>query len=327
MPAVFNKQLYQPADPNQWQGRIEEKAHQRLFQQIECIDFQNQSLTSLKPNAFGLIGFCCDEGVKRNQGRVGAQAGPITLRKSLANLPIHQEEFTCYDLGNILCQTEDLEASQGALAQVINEMLQNHMTPIVLGGGHETAWGHYQGIAHYLGQQPLSICNFDAHFDLRDLLPENKGSSGTPFWQIYLDSQQHKKPFNYHCYGIQQDANMPYLFDRAEALNVHYIYADDFHWSDGTTIDKNMTTLLKSSDKIYLTICLDVFAACFAPGVSANQPLGLYPSHVVPLIRQLAQSGKVISFDVVELCPRLDRDNITAKLGAVLIAEFMRHYM
>ncbi len=45
------------------------------------------------------------------------------------------------------------------------------MYPIVLGGGHEIAFGHYCGIKDYNAsidrKDKLGIINFDAHFDLR----------------------------------------------------------------------------------------------------------------------------------------------------------------
>ena len=54
---------------------------------------------------------------------------------------------------------------------------------IVIGGGHETAWGHFQGLAH--PNKDIAILNFDAHFDLRPLINGQLGSSGTPFRQIH----------------------------------------------------------------------------------------------------------------------------------------------
>ena len=69
-----------------------------------------------------------------------------------------------------------------------------------------------------------------------------------------------------------------------------------------------------------------VFAAPFAPGVSAVQPLGLYPWHVIPLARQLAASGKVLSYELSELSPRYDIDQRTARLAANLIYEIIHHH-
>ena len=36
-----------------------------------------------------LLGFACDEGVRRNKGRVGAAAAPLAVRKLLANTAWH----------------------------------------------------------------------------------------------------------------------------------------------------------------------------------------------------------------------------------------------
>ena len=76
-------------------------------------------------------------------------------------------------------------------------------------------------------------------------------------------------------------------------------------------------------DNIYLSICLDVFAECFAPGVSAPQPLGLTPWQTLPLLKYIIQSGKVVSLDIAELSPALDREQKTARLAALIIAELL----
>ena len=46
-----------------------------------CITFSTQTGV--------IVGFACDEGVRRNQGRVGAKLGPTALRQALANYPLH----------------------------------------------------------------------------------------------------------------------------------------------------------------------------------------------------------------------------------------------
>ena len=57
------------------------------------------------------------------------------------------------------------------------------MTPIIFGGGHETAYGHYLGVRKYIGEDAsLGIINIDAHFDLRPY--DEQPSSGTMFKQI-----------------------------------------------------------------------------------------------------------------------------------------------
>lgn len=83
-----------------WQGRHDGdgEEHLRIHQII------NRSATA----DYALIGFSSDEGVKRNKGRVGAAEAPNAIRSQLANLPVHQP-ITLQDLGNVICQQDQLE--------------------------------------------------------------------------------------------------------------------------------------------------------------------------------------------------------------------------
>jgi formiminoglutamase len=51
---------------------------------------------------------------------------------------------------------------------------------VVLGGGHETSYGHFLGYAQ--ASRKVEILNWDAHTDVREPL-EGKGHSGSPFRQ------------------------------------------------------------------------------------------------------------------------------------------------
>jgi len=128
-----------------------------------------------------LLGFSCDAGVLRNQGRPGAAHGPDAIRHALANVPAHGLT-ALYDTGNIACEDGDLESAQLALAGTVHNMLARGGVPLVLGGGHEVAWGTWQGLRAHLDARNddgrLLIINIDAHFDLRTSRP---ASSGTPF--------------------------------------------------------------------------------------------------------------------------------------------------
>ena len=86
-------------------------------------------------------------------------------------------------------------------------------------------------------------------------------------------------------------------------LSAEEIYEQNLAWQIAF-LDKFMLNL----DHIYLTLCLDVLAECFAPGVSAPQPMGLTPWQILPLLKYIIQSGKVVSIDIAELSPPLDQD-------------------
>lgn len=317
---------YLPPDPNQWQGRKDIPPASCFFQIIQMLNLlDDHSITTDLPT-FALLGFRCDEGIRRNQGRIGAAEGPSSLRTALSKMPVHNQHFACVDAGSITCADGDLEASQEALGEVINLLLQHNLKPIVIGGGHELAWGNYQGIATTFPNEDLGIINIDAHFDMRPLLSDNKGSSGTGFLQIAEACKKNKKRFDYNCIGIQHTGNIRQLFETAKQYNTKILLADELHGHQNERGVDFVDRVIDENDLVYVSLCLDVFSAAFAPGVSAVQPLGLNPWHIIPILRQLAASGKVVSYDIAELSPRYDIDQCTAKLAANLIYEIVHHH-
>ena len=317
---------YHPPESNRWQGRADSPARSSFFQIIEMLDLRQHIPPAQDKLAFALIGFCCDEGIRRNLGREGAAEGPGAIRAVLAKLPVQKQNFTCFDAGDITCDDGDLESAQSALADTIHLLLQAGITPIILGGGHELAFGHYLGIAKSYRDELLGIVNFDAHFDMRSLLTSGKGSSGTPFLQIANAEHQDKRRFDYNCIGIQHAGNTKHLFDTAKKHNVQVILADDLHQGFMDKCVNFVDRVIDQNQLIYLTLCLDVLSAADAPGVSAPQAMGVTPWQILPLIRQLAASGKVISYDIAEMSPRYDIDNRTAKVAANFVYEIIHHH-
>lgn len=322
----MNSILYSPPKMAVWNGRLDSNDDFDAFrwhQWIRPINLKNP-LMHPKDQILGVafLGFCCDEGVRRNLGRPGSSKGPDSIRKELSNLPCwFTPDVRLYDAGDILCPDGDLEQSQAALSTAVSTILNSGLFPIVLGGGHEIALGHYNGISNHLSkiQQDfkLGIINFDAHFDLR---PYNSGgSSGTMFRQIADFCQQMNRAFSYLCLGVQRYCNTAALFKTARELGVSYVLSKDIAGDGLWPALEETHHFIASSDHLYLTICSDVFSSAFAPGVSASQPVGLEPEQALKLIKQIIRSGKVRGFDIAEVSPRFDQDNTTANLAKVLI--------
>lgn len=319
---------YKTTDINFWTGRIDDPNDPdsfRMHQVIQLLD-----LNRIDPSRFDtskinicFIGFCCDEGVRRNLGRVGAERGPEYIRKGFANLPVRFGQNTLlYDAGDIFCVEGKLEEAQEQLSIVVKIILDNHLFPIVLGGGHELAFGHYNGIVNHLdsataGKTTLGIINFDAHLDLRPYTA--RGSSGTMFSQIADICADQNRHFGYLCLGVQTYGNTISLFKRADSLGAKYILAKDFIDSNNEWILEEIKEFIDKHHHIYVTLCSDVFNSAYAPGVSAMQPFGMHPEVVLSFLKEIIKSKKVISFDIAEVSPRFDQDNHTAVLVAVII--------
>ncbi|WP_268801609.1 arginase family protein [Piscirickettsia litoralis] len=127
--------------PSVWQGRDDGRGAKRFFQAVQVLEYQQLS----QQYDIALTGFCSDEGVKRNLGRPGAFDGPKVLRQALASFSVHNE-FNIADLGDIQCQDDNLELAQAKLAALSEQLALKNILSIALGGGHEIAWGHGQGL-------------------------------------------------------------------------------------------------------------------------------------------------------------------------------------
>jgi formiminoglutamase len=304
-----------PATSAAWSGRVDaaDGASARRWHQLV-----NVAAPAGAPVA--LAGFACDAGVARNAGRLGAADGPTALRRALAGFTAHRVQ-SVDDLGDVACVDDGLESAQAEFASVITAALASGSLPIGLGGGHEIALPSYRGLRDALDaaadQGAVAIINFDAHFDLR---ADPRSSSGTPFREILEDAAASSRRVEYHCLGVNRFANTAALFTRARALGVSWVHDEELRADRFDAIARDLDAALQRVEHAYLTVCLDVFPAAVAPGVSAPAALGVDPGLVERLIERVACSGKLRVADIAELNPRLDIDGRTARLAARLVA-------
>ncbi len=300
-----------------WTGRYDgdDVLHHRLFQRV----ITGADYRDVKPNDFVLHGFAVDEGVRRNKGRVGAAEAPDIIKTSMANFPVVQPNFVLYDFGNVECVDQQLEESQESLAKKVGVVLSAGARSIVLGGGHEVMHAHFSGLRKAYPDKKIGIINFDAHFDNRSVEPNVGPSSGTGFWQIAQQETLH----SLHI-GIQRNSNTLQLFDTAHQLGMQYILADELFFENLPSLYIKVDDFLENVDFIYITICMDVFNAAVAPGVSAAAYNGIFADAAfMHLYRHLLSSTKVRALDVAEVNPSFDIQNRTARLAASLVNEWL----
>lgn len=309
---------FRPA--SNWEGRIDTEEGPGAIRWHQKVA---PSLIGGTSSTVGLLGFACDAGVRRNKGRLGAAAGPSALRRQLANLAWHGgENLSVRDFGTVEVEGDALEQGQDELASRVAEALLSVRRLLVMGGGHETAWGSFSGLARRFDPTTtrIGIINLDAHFDLR-MTGEQGPSSGTPFAQIA--EQIGREAFHYCCLGLARTSNTDSLFKRADELGVSYREDRDMRLSDIPEVLKQVRDFCQGLDMIYLTIDLDVLPHYQAPGVSAPAARGV-PLEVVEAVitevEHIAASlpkGMPLA-EISELNPEFDESGVTAKTAALL---------
>ncbi|QLB21216.1 formimidoylglutamase [Vespertiliibacter pulmonis] len=303
-------------------------------------NFSNQKIA--------LLGFASDQGVNRNQGRIGAKYAPQIIKSALAKLPISLRLQKLYsgkldtligDAGEIICLDNDhivsglLEDAQHRYSEKVASLIKQEKFVIGLGGGHEIAWGSFLGLYQGLTvfkkhEQRIGIINIDAHLDLRQ---SPDATSGTPFRQIaeYLGARL--QSFNYFCIGISQFSNTAALFERAGKLGVNIISDDDCCRLEWSKIETQILSFIEPLDSLYLTIDLDCLQSGIMPAVSAVAAKGLSLDFVERCILTIIKTGKVRLIDIAEYNPHYDIDGkgekVVARMLAGIIEQQLQQFM
>jgi formiminoglutamase len=312
--------MIQAFDRSEWTGRDDSQESgdvRRLFQIVEGARPEN-----IPAQSPVLLGFACDAGVARNKGRTGSAQGPSAIRKILSGFPAHHFQ-KLFDCGNVVCKDDALESAQELLGHQVSQILAQDCAPVILGGGHEIAWGSFLGLKQWLVNQEIStgrarkllILNLDAHLDLRGSRP---ASSGTPFDQIASDCLHDNRHLQYACWGVSVLGNTPALFARAAEINADVILDHQLQERHLDLALARLDRLLALVDDVYLTIDMDVFPASVVPGVSAPAAFGVPLSVVEALAISVKRSGKMRLADIAEFNPVFDTDQHSARVAARL---------
>jgi formiminoglutamase len=267
-----------------------------------------------------LAGFPVDEGVRRNGGRTGAAAGPSALRRllyaftpdALAPGPFTELLGKTLDAGDLAC-SGDLARDQAALGEAVARWLEGGAFVLVLGGGHETAFGHF--LAYAALARPVEILNLDAHADVRET-KDGAGHSGSPF----REALEHPSGAcrRYSVAGLQPHSVARAHVDLVTGRGGQAVFAAQL------TAERLRALFTALRAPALVSFDLDAVDQAFAPGVSAPAARGLSPERWLEAAFLAGRSPSVTSVDLAELNPAHDRDGQATRLAAVTIWEILR---
>lgn len=278
-----------------------------------------------------LVGFPCDLGVRRNGGRPGAAEAPEAIRRFLYRLtpePRDEGRMTsllrrCVDLGDLEVGG-DLERSQADLARAVAPHLAAGRIVVVLGGGHETAYGTFLG--HVEAGRSVSIVNLDAHPDVRPRIVEGErslGHSGSPFREAI--EHPSRRCLRYAVAGLQPAAvsSMQLAWLREHRVEAAFIDEIESGGRDPLSL-LGLEAPARREEAIMASLDLDAVDLSAAPGVSAPSVAGMGVGAWLAAAERLGLDARVRSLDLVELSPPLDPDGRTARLAAHTLWRFLR---
>jgi arginase len=288
-----------------------------------------------------IIGVLMDLGADRR----GVDMGPSAIRVAGLNERLAGLGYQVTDAGNIsvrnpemmqitdrnLKYLPEIAVACDALAAQVESTLEAGAIPIILGGDHSIAIGSVSGLSAYYHKREhrVGVIWFDAHGDMNT--PETSPSGnihGMPFAAIL----GHGAPELTHIAGF---APKVYAEDcvligarsvdpeEAVALKNSGVRVITMRELDergmSVVMDEAMWLASRRTTGFHITMDMDFVDPDFAPGVGTPVPGGptYRESHLA--MEKVADSGKMLSFELTEVNPVLDISNKTAELGVQLI--------
>ncbi|QQS45416.1 MAG: arginase [Acidobacteriota bacterium] len=288
-----------------------------------------------------IIGVLMDLGADRR----GVDMGPSAIRVADLNERLEELGYEVIDEGNIpvrgaemmpntdpkLKYLPEIANACEILAERVEEALEIGSIPIILGGDHSIAVGSVSGLAsfYHKREHKVGVIWFDAHGDMNT--PETSPSGnihGMPFAAILghgADELTHIGGFSpkahpEDCVLIGARSVDP---DEAIALKSSGIRIITMRELDergmSAIMDEAMWLASRRTAGFHVTMDMDFVDPDYAPGVGTPVPGGptFRESHLA--MEKIADSGKMLSFELTEINPVLDVSNRTAELGVGLI--------
>ena len=222
----------------------------------------------------------------------GADKGPMAIIEASAHMELYDIEtdsevyrkgiFTAKAVDGGLLPEDMIEE----VKEQVRRYIENDKFVVVLGGEHSVSIGSVR--AHIIKNANLTVMQLDAHCDLRD---EYEGSE-----------------YNHACVMARIAELCPIMqvgirsMDCSEKGAIdenRIIFAREIH-PNSDWIEKAISKL---SDKVYVTIDLDVFDSSIMPSTGTPEPGGLLWYDVLRLLKIVFEKRDVVGFDIVELCP------------------------
>ncbi len=268
-----------------------------------------------------ILGCPQDEGVRRNNGRTGAEHGPAAIRQQFYKLTPFNIKKRVVDIGDIRIQGT-LEDTHDIHFQIVCQLLRDGKRVIVLGGGNDISYPDGCAMAEVFGPEWWIGINIDSHLDVRIADQRN---SGTPYRQLLEEGRL--LPQYFYEVAFQSHYCSPIYYDYIRQLGVHRISLELLR--SRSEADLELKENIKQnfighsrSLNTFFGFDMDAVRSADAPGTSAPSPLGLRNGEFIQLVKYAASLANTKIIEFSEMNPKYDIDNRTAKLVAIAMHRF-----
>jgi len=280
-----------------------------------------------------IIGVPIDLGADRR----GVDMGPSAIRYAHLNQKLIAIGHTVQDEGNVevpiaeMCKIENpkmkyldcIVPMSRRVSGAVSTSIQAGNFPLVIGGDHSLSIGSVRGAAK---NRKLGVIWIDAHADFNtdETTPSGNihgmslallcGLGEKSLVQLWDEPVPVIDPTKVAIIGARDlDMGEKNNLRNAGALVLGMEQVDRYGMVN--VVERAIKHVTNETDGIYLSLDLDVLDPQYAPGVGTPVPAGLTDREVHLACELLAETGKLVGMDVVEVNPILDIQNKTAILA------------
>ena len=302
---------------------------------------QHSGTQARPPRAIHVIGVPLDMGASRR----GVDMGPSAMRVAGLEARLEALGHQVTDGGNIRVEIAETQASGNKNARYLKEItetctrtakavvktLEDGMTPLVLGGDHSLAAGSVSGVSEFYRRrgEKIGVLWIDAHSDMNT--PETSPSGnvhGMPLAALVgLGPEPLGNIFGY-CPKIAAENTVLIGvrdIDTAERENIRragiaqvYTMRDIDERGMRAVMEEALCAAGRGTAGYHVSLDMDWIDPEDAPGVGTPVRGGATYREAHLAMEILADHGRMVSFEIVEVNPVIDEHNRTADLAVEL---------
>lgn len=226
------------------------------------------------------------------------------------------------------------------LSKAVTDSIKGHFFPVVLSGDHSSAGGTIAGIKIAKPKSKLGVIWIDAHADLHTPYTTPTGNMhGMPLAVAMGED-------NEECLLHQLDDKTKKMWEQLKNLgginpkvlpeDIVFISLRDFESEEKTLIEKHAIKVITTAEvrrngaesvsrKVlrYLSDCTDIYVSfdvdsldsAISRGTGTPVSNGLREREAEDLISKFMQNRKICCFEITEVNPTLDKENLMAEIA------------
>ncbi|WP_417444327.1 formimidoylglutamase [Joostella sp.] len=205
------------------------------------------------------------------------------------------------------------------VTNIIHKIVASGKKPIVIGGGHNNAYGIIKGTSLAIGKSINSL-NVDAHTDFRKREGRHSGNGFSyAFHEGFLE--------NYFIFGLHENYTSKKIFKLLEKeLRIKYNTFEELYVRKERGFDFEIKEAIDfvKADKFGLEIDLDAIEGMPSSAITSS---GLSINTVREMIFKCKKSKNISYLHICEGAPNLDNEVEKMKVGksiAYLVSDFIR---